>query len=79
MTLSGLARVIRTPEWFGQGDSYSVIAKELRVSVRSVQRWRSACCESLDRLAGRDHRHRDLRQWAPRDPRAVESPLLEGS
>ncbi|MFJ4633833.1 helix-turn-helix domain-containing protein [Streptomyces sp. NPDC088847] len=31
---------MKAAEWFAQGESSSAIAKELRVSVRCVRRWR---------------------------------------
>ncbi|CAM5696021.1 transposase [Streptomyces canus] len=36
---------LKAAERFTQGEASSVIAKDLRVSVRSVQRWRQACDE----------------------------------
>ncbi|MEU3294426.1 hypothetical protein ABZ722_18915 [Streptomyces longwoodensis] len=33
---------LKPAEKFAQGEASSVIAKDLRVSVRSVQRWRQA-------------------------------------
>ena len=33
---------LQVAEWFRQGDENTVIAYDLRVSVRSVQRWRKA-------------------------------------
>ncbi|MFE2489441.1 helix-turn-helix domain-containing protein [Streptomyces mirabilis] len=33
---------LQTAQWFARGEASAVIAKDLRVSVRSVQRWRQA-------------------------------------
>ncbi|MER5357257.1 helix-turn-helix domain-containing protein [Streptomyces sp. NPDC002785] len=36
---------LQAAERFGRGETSTVIAKDLRVSIRSVQRWRQACAE----------------------------------
>lgn len=44
----GMVR-LEAAERFGRGETNAVVAKELRVSVRSVQRWRRAWAESGSR------------------------------
>ncbi|MFF8914662.1 helix-turn-helix domain-containing protein [Streptomyces sp. NPDC015032] len=70
---------LRAAERFTQGEASSVITKDLRVSVRSVQRWRQAWDEGGPRALRPRGRHR---QSSSREPHLIcchLSPHLGGT